>query len=94
MTGQATRRISRRTLVDGLRVIRGHVRSPSQRPRRVDVEKANFEQSADRASQLSAPERERQLREAARKYLAGEVDYQTLTVIRRQLDAPRRPGRS
>lgn len=38
-------------------------------------------------------ERERRLREIARLYILGKIDYQTLTVMRRSIDDQRGKGR-
>lgn len=38
---------------------------------------------------MTIPERERLLRDAARRYLAGEISYEELTAIRRRVDEAR-----
>jgi hypothetical protein len=44
--------------------------------------------AATRPETPTLMERERILRDAARRYLAGEIDYRTMTALRRRLDAP------
>lgn len=38
---------------------------------------------------MTVLERERILKEAARRYLASEISYEEMTAIRRKIDAPR-----